>query len=250
MELNYQNYVTSNLQTTLNTNSGETNILDFNIRDDRLIIPTLEEAYTNLMTTRDDNLYISPNEGGLTEEDVLCNTNLRTAKLFRGYSDELRKFQDEYKILIEDEDQISTSMKNFHSSTKTLRIQTQKHDVSSNDSLDARILITNKYLDTAVVVMMNEIQMKKSTLEAKIDTITKKLSTLRSLIQTGIEELIDRDSANNKKLCAICFDREVDTVMVPCGHTSCSGCSNYNTLNKCMHCRSSIQRRVKLFFSV
>jgi hypothetical protein len=92
--------------------------------------------------------------------------------------------------------------------------------------------------------------MNKSSLQAKIDTVTKKLSTLRSLIQTGIEDLIDRDSANNKKLCGICFDREVDIAMVPCGHTSCSGCSNYNTLNKCMHCRASIQRRVKLFFSV
>jgi hypothetical protein len=212
-------------------------------------LPNLEEAYTRLMTSRDDNLYISPDEGGLTEEDILCNSNLRTAKLFRGYTEEHKKLQEDYKLLTSDEEQITRANDEMYLSIKSMRSQTQKHHAASTDSIERTILLMNRSMGTVVLSIMNEIQLKKSSLEAKIDKLTKKLSTLRSLIQTGLEEMVDKDSANNLKLCAICFDREVDMVMVPCGHTSCSGCSNYNSLNKCMHCRGTIQKRVKIFFS-
>jgi hypothetical protein len=214
-----------------------------------LDVPSLEEAYTKLMTTRDDNLYISSDEGGLTEEDVLCNTHLRTASLFKGYNDELKKLQESHRILINDEDHVSKSVKDLNIFLENIKAYTKKYHPASTDSLDGNMLIMNRSVGSLELSILNEIQTSKSILEAKIDKITKKLNTLRSLIQVGLDELVDKESANNKKLCAICFDREVDTVMIPCGHTSCNGCSNYNTVNKCMTCRSIIQKRVKLFFS-
>lgn len=237
MALNYQDY--------LNQQGNQ----NFEMIDQRLAIPTLQEAYNTLMADRDENLYIVPEEGGLTEDDILCNTSLRTSRLFKSYNEEVKRLQDDYRILTSDEEQIQNSVKNFNSSMELIKIQTQRYHAASTDSLDGTTLIMNRSVSNVVLAIMNEIGLRKSNLDAKIDKLTKKVSALRSLIQTGLDELVDKDSANNKKLCAICFDREVDIVMVPCGHTSCSGCSNYNTLNKCMHCRSLIQKRVKIFFS-
>lgn len=221
---------------------------DIQMLDNRLIVPTLEEAYTSLMTNRNDNLYISSDEGGLTEEDVLCNTNLRTAGLFKGYTEELKLLQNEYNGISNDEENISKMNKDIRSSLGSIRSHTQKYHAASTDSLDGNIMILNRSLESVILSMMNEIQVKKSTLDVKIQKITKKLGALRSLIQTGLDDMADKDTTN-KKLCAICFDREIDVVMVPCGHTSCNGCSNYNKLSKCMHCRSIIHQRVKIYFS-
>jgi len=216
--------------------------------DNRIVLPSLQEAYNTLMSDRDDNLYINPSEGGLTEDDILCNTSLRTARLFKSYSEELKKLQDEYRILKNDEEQIQDSTKSFHSSMHTIRVQTQRHHAASTDSLEGTSLIMNRSVSNIILAIMNEIDLKKSNLDAKIDKVTKKLSALRVLIQTGLDDMVGKDAAN-KKLCTICFDREIDLVMVPCGHTSCSGCSNYNKPSKCMHCRSIIHQRVKIYFS-
>jgi len=213
-------------------------------------IPNIEEAYNQFISSRDDNLYISPDEGGLTEDDVLCNTNLRTAGLFKGYNEELKKIQGEYQVLASDEDIFVKSLQDQKKALSEIYNKVQVYHVQSIDTMNSNHLILSRSMSSVEVAVLNEIQTKKSNLDAKIDKIIKKLNTLRPLIQAGIDGLIDKDSANSKKMCAICFDREVDTVMVPCGHTSCTGCSNYNSSSKCMHCRTHIQKRVKIYFSI
>jgi hypothetical protein len=219
----------------------------FNISNTYL--PNLDEAYSQYITTRNDNLFIVANEGGLTEEDVLCNTNLRTAGLFKDYMKELANLEEQYKILVQDQEDMAKSMVDIKKALGVIRHKTTEYHPSSADTLETNTILIDRSLGSVEFSIQNEILMRKSTLDAKIDTLTRKLNTIRTLIKTSMEDLIDKDSANNKKLCAICFDREVDMVMVPCGHTLCTGCSNYNTSNKCAHCRSVIQKRVKLFFS-
>jgi len=153
-------------------------------------------------------------------------------------------------VLDEDEKALIDSIQNLNSSIKVVLLQTVKHHNRSSDTVESNSLILGRSMDTVKLAIQNEIQMKKSTLDIKIDSLSKKLNSIRKLIQTGIDELLDKDAANNKKMCAICFDREVEIAMIPCGHTSCAGCFKYNTTSKCMHCRSVIQKHVKLFFSM
>jgi hypothetical protein len=175
---------------------------------------------------------------------------LRTASLFKGYTLELKKLQTEYNILVNDDELVSNAFKDFKRSMEIIKNKVAIYHNESTGILDANSLVLHRSMGSVELAIQNEIQTMKSTFDAKIDTLTKKLNTLRTLIQTGLDELVDKDTANNKKMCAICFDREVDIVMVPCGHTCCSGCSNYNQANKCMTCRSVIQKRVKMFFSM
>jgi hypothetical protein len=209
----------------------------------------LEETYQKFMSTRDNGLYISPDEGGLTEEDILCNTHLRTASLFKGYNDELKLVQTEYNTLLNDEEQMVKSLNDYKSSMTNIRAKVATYHPKSSDTLVSNNMVLERSMGSIELAVMNEIQAKKSTLDARIDVITKKLNALRVLIHAGLEDIVKTDDAS-KKMCAICFDREIDTVMVPCGHTSCSGCANYNHTGKCMHCRTHIQKTVKLFFSI
>lgn len=212
--------------------------------------PDFQESFDTFMSSRNNDLYISPDEGGLSEEDVLCNTHLRTAGLFKGYSAELKLVQSEYNALINDEEIMTKSLKDYKTSMSNIRLKVVVYHPKSSDTLISNNLVLDRSMGSIELAVMNEIQTKKSTLDARIDVITKKLNALRALIHTGLQDIVNKDDTASKKMCAICFDREVDTVMVPCGHTACTGCANYNHTGKCMHCRSYIQKTVKLYFSM
>ena len=64
--------------------------------------------------------------------------------------------------------------------------------------------------------------------------------TKRELIQS-----IKRD-INPEILCSICFEKRVDTVLTPCGHTFCLECLG-NT-SECYSCRGKIDSKHRIYF--
>lgn len=52
-----------------------------------------------------------------------------------------------------------------------------------------------------------------------------------------------------KKLnyCQICFDKDIDTVLVPCGHSYCRECIKNS--NICFFCRANISKKQHIIFS-
>lgn len=57
-------------------------------------------------------------------------------------------------------------------------------------------------------------------------------------------ECLDEKS-KNIYLCQICLNENINTCIVPCGHTYCSTCSN--KLHNCAICRKGIKQRVKMY---
>ena len=51
-----------------------------------------------------------------------------------------------------------------------------------------------------------------------------------------------------KHLCPICVNNEIDTAIVPCGHTLCSKCSLKCDLSLCYICRNPIEKVIKLYY--
>ena len=73
---------------------------------------------------------------------------------------------------------------------------------------------------------------------------TRSMSTLPTNAQAGLN-IEDK----NDKICRVCFDRVVDTVMVPCGHAIiCDGCSG-TVGDTCPLCRKPIQQIVRTYTS-
>lgn len=60
---------------------------------------------------------------------------------------------------------------------------------------------------------------------------------------SGLEE--HKDELQGK--CKICFTREVNTVLVPCGHNAiCEQCSEM-IRDKCPICRNAVSQIVKIY---
>ena len=55
------------------------------------------------------------------------------------------------------------------------------------------------------------------------------------------------ESSSDEKNCKICFDKQVEVTLDPCGHCFCKSCS-FQFLN-CPICRLNINKRINLFFS-
>jgi hypothetical protein len=50
----------------------------------------------------------------------------------------------------------------------------------------------------------------------------------------------------NKYKCTICYENEVNMIMIPCGHTFCKGCSEKAT-KKCFACNGEITGRTNIY---
>lgn len=63
------------------------------------------------------------------------------------------------------------------------------------------------------------------------------------------ENLPDPEKANDENVCSICLENKKNIVVIPCGHTFCSGCLKVMKIRKeqnidlvCPSCRSPITR--------
>jgi hypothetical protein len=215
-------------------------------------INPLENAYQGLLEQR-NNLVTPMTDERVTmsEDDLLVNKNLHTASLFNRLNDEFKQKQkalEEYnnhlQIIQESPYKITTHIDNI----RKVYMSTAVEQVDSLNLLDKKI---KEYFNEINLSISDIIRKKIATLEGEIDNISNKLNALRSLIITGVNEIV-KEEDKQKKMCPVCFDNEVNTVLVPCGHTYCKGCSEADRSRyaKCPLCRTQINARIKIFFSI
>lgn len=89
-----------------------------------------------------------------------------------------------------------------------------------------------------------------------IDDLELKISNFRKLFIMTINEITNTTEINNKKLCPICLNNEVDMCAYPCGHTCCNNCvishrtTSYINSKKCIYCRNNIDTYIKMYFLI
>ena len=211
----------------------------------------LESAYNNLLNERDTYSGVIENPGDLSEEDILCSTNLQTAVLFKKLSEKYKDLTNELNVcngVIQD---TNRNLKNSENSNEAIMRIIAKHNASGLESFQNIYLPFHSTLSKSVVAVLTRLDSRKHDLESELRLITNKLNALRKIIVVGVKEMVSPDEVN-KKLCPVCFDREVDMAMVPCGHTFCKGCSDVdiNMHANCPQCRTAVRSRIKIFFSV
>jgi DNA repair ATPase RecN len=210
----------------------------------------LESAYQNILAERDEAL--APLEGvkSLSEEDILCNTNLQTAALFKKLSEKSNETMKELETVNETKKSLNDSL---------LKLESAIHNIKSicysqEEGLDKVIKNQSAFLDPVNSLVQEKthlLDLRRDELEKERDNLSRKLNALRKVITTGIHDLVKPEDVQ-KKMCPVCFDKEVNMVYIPCGHTYCSGCAELDrTRNaKCPQCRSPINARIKIFFTV
>jgi polyhydroxyalkanoate synthesis regulator phasin len=149
----------------------------------------------------------------------------------------------------------------------------QNHMSSFIDMTSDGKLMTQEYtafLNKKTAEYQVQREKKIAELQADMDALDTRLNILRTVIVAALEDTVEPGEILNKKLCAVCFENEVNMAAVPCGHTLCGDCSKSTGLDrvstnatrarpaflshseqpKCPHCRSQVSSVVKLYFSV
>jgi archaellum component FlaC len=230
----------------------ENNIEVFQNYSEPIQIPPLEDAYQGLLERR--NTLLIPVENStvkMTEDDLLVNTNLQTASLFNRLNDEFKQKQvklDEYNSQLKSILEVPDKIENHIDTLKKIYMSNDIESLTSLNTLNEQI---KKYFKDINVNIIYIIRKKIMELEGEIEDISRKLNALRSLIITGVNQVV-KEEHKEKKMCPVCFDSEVNTALVPCGHTYCKGCSEADRSRyaKCPQCRTQINARIKIFFSI
>ena len=68
-------------------------------------------------------------------------------------------------------------------------------------------------------------------------------------LSTGSEQLMrELNDLQEQRICKVCYDEEINTVFLPCGHlVCCSMCAP--ALSKCPVCRTSITDPIRVYLS-
>lgn len=86
------------------------------------------------------------------------------------------------------------------------------------------------------------------------------MNKLRECISAGIKAVLP-ESELKQNLCTICLEKEVDTCVVPCGHTFCEACIVHSmdkghvsltqtpVKGDCPTCRFSIEKTIKFYLN-
>jgi hypothetical protein len=215
-------------------------------------VPSLEDAYQGLLDQRKNKIIsVSENIPDVSEDDLLLNKNLQTSALFNRLNDEFK--QKQLKL-----DDYNEQLKNIHDTPGKIETHMEviKNIYMSNKVMNVDILNglndqVKKFFRDVNSETSDIIRQKIMELEGEIENISRKLISLRSLILTGVNEIIKPENTE-KKMCSVCFDNEINTALVPCGHTFCKGCSEIDRSRyaKCPQCRQQINARIKIYFSI
>jgi hypothetical protein len=121
-----------------------------------------------------------------------------------------------------------------------------------NDIIIKYIELFKKYFDNWI----NEYHsIEKEKLEKEISEQEEELASFRKLFINTTKEIIKTEK-NNKNICPICFENEINMCAVPCGHTCCDDCIvqsiRYHNMrvNKCLCCRNTISDYIKMYIQL
>ena len=218
------------------------------------IYVSLDVAFQSLLEQRDKDIFVdSFGEPVIIDDDyILCNKNLQTALLFKNLNIKYIELNDMLIKINDDESRIIKCMNSYKSNFNSILnfyLSEKQISIGEIESLEVK---HNSITCDVDYIFTNFVQKKRelaSSIENKLDSISRKLDLIRETIVTCIQGIVKPDDMV-KKMCPVCFDREVDTVLVPCGHTYCNGCSEYDRNSKCPQCRATVQRRIKIYFSI
>jgi DNA repair ATPase RecN len=215
-------------------------------------INPLENAYQGLLDQRNTLLIpVADEKVTMTEDDLLVNKNLQTSALFNRLNDEFKQKQIKLEECNLQLQTITDTPYKIITNIDNLKKVYMSNSVEAVDSLTKLHEKINEYFKEINPGISDILRKKIATLEGQIDNISNKLNALRSLIVTGVNQIV-KDENKEKKMCPACFDNEVNTALIPCGHTYCKGCSEADRSRyaKCPQCRQQINARVKIFFSI
>ena len=137
---------------------------------------------------------------------------------------------------------------------------------SKKVDLDQSPLMLNYYADGSLIIPKKmESLIKKSLKKRKLKEIEllnysinnlsiqntiidKMISEKKEMLETTKQLFIENlnRNVNPDLLCGICFERRINLILTPCGHTFCDTCFDDQT-DECFFCRNPVEARFKIY---
>lgn len=213
----------------------------------------LDDAYESLLASRSEPVIpgFTTSGGALTEEEILCTANLHTASLFKSLNAKYKEHSKAIELYNDRIKELHDSVYKIELSYQEIKDRTIEYNKEDQESLCTSFESFHKDILRTKTNIIETIKKRKDSVEKELEDLSRKLNAIRSLILTGVNEIVKAEDAP-KKMCPVCFDNEVSMALVPCGHTYCKGCADMDRSRtaKCPQCRSVINTRVKIFFSL
>jgi hypothetical protein len=94
-----------------------------------------------------------------------------------------------------------------------------------------------------------KLQKIKNQIENDFIKLYKQQKHINELKQKLLLLLKIKTEELKKFKCPICFDRDCNIVLIPCGHIVCKICYDFTNSSFCSICRSSIEKYNKIYFN-
>lgn len=170
----------------------------------------------------------------------------------------IMKFCDEYRVQKSKLDEISDQLSRISDSKKSINtsletIQTNLYNIIKHCNNDQDIIKMYKtlsddvysiYSRTNEIVCQNEPTLLAE--QQKISDYIYSCINLLSLVKKDLvpdsnqpKKVSESDERSTRLSCPVCYDHEVNTVYIPCGHTICMTCCKKVKGSTCIICRKT-----------
>jgi archaellum component FlaC len=237
------NLNTGLLLLTHRSSTPEVNLMDISNDD-------FEERLQMLLSERSN--VIQPTRASITQRNVDDSAPLSIE------CEGIMRFCDEYRVQKSKLDEISDQISQINENKKIINtaleiIQKHLYDIIKLSNNDEDILklyksisddVYNMYSKTNEIVCVNEPSLLAE--QQKISDYIYSCINLLSLVKKDIastsdapRKVTEADEKSNRLSCPVCYDNEVNTVYIPCGHTICMPCCKKVKGSTCIICRKT-----------
>lgn len=232
---------------------------------------SISDAYNNNNDNNND-IYIDYILDETSKIDVNNDNNLiNSAKLLNDYK-KIKKILENNKILLDNLNKrndilaiyssniyishidimLNFNNDTFNNDTNEMNNDTNEMNNNTNEMNNNIIKYNELFIEYYNNWVLTYYNLMKKKLIDNIDKYEKKLFGYRQLFINTTNEIINSDK-QNKNLCPICFENEINMCAIPCGHTCCSTCIFKNLKydnGKCLNCRNNLTEYIRLYIQI
>ena len=86
----------------------------------------------------------------------------------------------------------------------------------------------------------------------KDELLDRRAELTRSLVSMNEAGIVAGSETVPKNACPVCLTNAIELAFDPCGHTFCTGCSAHSHIyhTACPMCRTPVNKRIKVYFSL
>jgi len=164
--------------------------------DDSSATP-LEDAYESLLSSRTQPVIpgFTTSDKPLTEEDILCTTNLHTASLFKSLNAKYKELSKAIELYNDRIKELHDSVYKIELCYQELKDRTLEYNKDEHEPLAKSFESFHKDILKTKTTIIEIIKKRKDEVEKELEDLSRKLNVIRTLNMRGVKVIVKIDDA-------------------------------------------------------